>query len=255
MPRFAANLSFLFTELPFLDRFAAAAAAGFKAVEFMFPYEWPAGEIVSRLREHKLQLVLFNTAQGRWEAGERGIMGLANRELNIDAALIRAIEYAHATGCRQLHAMAGLEQHGATLDTLAANVRRAADTVAPYGIDILIEPINTRDMPGYVLSKTDDALDVLAAVDRPNAGVQFDFYHRYVMHGEVERGFAQALPSIGHIQIASPPDRGEPGSGELDYARIFELIDRSGYTGWVGCEYKPRGGTTEGLAWLEAARA
>lgn len=255
MPKFAANLSFLFNELPFLERFAAARSAGFDAVEFMFPYDHPADQIREQLDRNNLELVLFNTTAGSWAEGERGMLAIPGREQKIDAALELALHYATALGCKKLHAMSGLTQHGASLETLAVNLVRAADIVAAAGIDILIEPINSRDMPGYVLTRTSQALAILDQANRTNIGLQFDFYHRHIMDGSIEAGFAEALPRIKHIQIASPPDRGEPDHGEIDYSKIFDLIDRSGYEGWVGCEYKPRRSTLEGLGWLSVARS
>jgi 2-dehydrotetronate isomerase len=251
MPRFAANLSFLFTELPFLDRFEAAAAAGFKAVEFMFPYDWPAREIRTRLEANGLALVLFNLQPGDWARGERGLAALAGREGEFGKAACLALDYAEALGCPRLHAMAGLVAHGAERAMFVRNLRAAARLAAPLGVEVLIEPINPRDMPGYFLTRTADARDILAEVDEPNVGLQLDLYHRHVSEGDVETAIATFAPLVRHYQVASPPDRGEPDRGELDYARLFELIDRSGYDGWIGCEYKPRGDTRAGLAWAE----
>jgi hydroxypyruvate isomerase len=252
MPRFAANLSFLFTDLPFLDRFEAAGRAGFKGVEFMFPYAVPADEIRARLDATGLTLVLFNLPPGHWDKGERGFAALPGREDDFASAVDLALRYAETLGCPRLHAMAGLAGHGATRAAYVANLRLAAAWAAPLGIDILIEPINTRDMPDYFLTRTADARDVIAEVGAPNLGLQLDLYHRHLMEGAVEEAIAEFGPLARHYQCADPPDRGEPGTATLDYARIFRLIDASGYTGWIGCEYKPRGGTLEGLTWPAA---
>ncbi len=249
MPRFAANLSFLFTELPFLDRFAAARAAGFRAVEYMFPYAWPAEELKARLDAHGLKQVLFNTAQGNWDAGERGIAALPGREAEFDAALAQALGYAGVLGNPLVHVMAGLEPHGAGSGPFIANLRRGADAAARVGVTLVIEPINTRDMPGYFLSRTRQALDLLCDIGRPNVGLQFDLYHRHIMDGDVAAGLNEVRGIVRHMQIASPPDRGEPDEGELDFRTLFALIDASGYDGYVGLEYKPRNGTLPGLAW------
>ncbi|HRN89684.1 2-oxo-tetronate isomerase [Hyphomicrobium sp.] len=253
MPRFAANLSFLFTDLPFLDRFEAAAKAGFKGVEFMFPYATPANEIRTRLDANGLELVLFNLPPGHWDKGERGFAALPGREDEFASAVDLALTYADALGCRRLHAMAGLTDHGATREVYVANLRLAAAWAAEQGVDILIEPINTRDMPGYFLTRTSDAADIIAEVDASNLGLQFDLYHRHIMEGGVEAAIAEFATITRHYQCADPPDRGEPGgSGELDYAALFRAIDASGHKGWIGCEYKPRGETLAGLGWPAA---
>ncbi len=252
MPRFAANLSFLFQDLPFLDRFAAAASAGFKGVEFMFPYAVPATEIRARLEAHGLELVLFNLPPGHWDKGERGFAALPGREDEFAAAVDLALGYAEALRCPRLHVMAGLMDHGAARETYVANLRLAADWAAPLGIDILIEPINTKDMPGYFLTCTAEARDVIAEAGAPNLGLQFDLYHRHVMEGDVARAIAEFAALTRHYQCADPPDRGEPSTGVIDYARLFREIDATGYSGWIGCEYKPRADTRDGLAWTAA---
>jgi hydroxypyruvate isomerase len=252
MPRFAANLSFLFTELPFLDRFEAAAKAGFKGVEVMFPYAVPAGEIKRRLDDNGLALVLFNLPPGHWDKGERGFTALPGREDEFASAVDLALTYAEALACPRLHAMAGLASHGAGHEVYVANLGLAAAWAAPLGIDILIEPINTRDMPGYFLTRTADARDVIAQVGAENLGLQFDLYHRHLMEGDVEGGIREFGSLARHYQCASPPDRGEPDAGDLDYARLFRLIDATDYGGWIGCEYKPRAATLTGLGWPSA---
>ena len=252
MPRFAANLSFLFTELPFLDRFEAAARAGFRGVEFMFPYATPAAEIRSRLDASGLELVLFNLPPGHWDKGERGFAALPGREDEFASAVDLALNYAEALACPRLHAMAGLTAHGATRAAYVANLRLAAEWAAPQGIDILIEPINTRDMPDYFLTRTADARDVIAEVGAPNLGLQLDLYHRHLMEGDVEGAIREFAPLARHMQCADPPDRGEPSTREIDYAHLFRAIDEVGYGGWIGCEYKPRGDTEAGLTWPQA---
>ena len=251
MPRFAANLSFLFTEVPFLDRFEAAARAGFKGVEFMFPYAFAAGDIRARLDEHGLELVLFNLPPGHWDKGERGFAALPGREDEFASAVDLALTYAEALGCKRLHAMAGLTSHGAERAAYASNLATAAQWAAPQGIGILIEPINTRDIPDYFLSRTRDARDLIEEIGEPNLGLQFDLYHRHIMEGDVAGALQEFGPLARHYQCAGPPDRGEPDAGDTDYRKIFQLIDASGYQGWIGCEYKPRGETSAGLVWRE----
>jgi hydroxypyruvate isomerase len=251
MPRFAANLSFLFTELPFLDRFEAAASAGFTGVEFMFPYAVAANDIRERIDANNLTLALFNLPPGHWDKGERGFAALPGREDEFAAAVDLALRYAEALGCRRLHAMAGLIDHGAKRHVYVANLTMAAEWAAPLGIDVLIEPINTRDMPGYFLSRTAEARSVIAEVGQPNVGLQLDLYHRHVMEGDVAGAIAEHGHIVRHYQCAGAPGRGEPDTGEVDYADHFRRIDASGYQGWIGCEYKPVAGTLEGLGWRE----
>jgi hydroxypyruvate isomerase len=250
MPRFAANLSFLFTELDFLDRFEAAAQAGFKGVEFMFPYAYDAADIRARLDAHGLELVLFNLAPGHWDKGERGFAALPGREDEFASAVDLALRYAETLRCPRLHAMAGLATHGAQRDVYVANLRLAAQWAAGNA-DILIEPINTRDIPGYFLTTTRDARDIITEAGEPNLGLQLDLYHRHVMEGDVAGAIAEFAPLVHHYQCAAPPDRGEPDQGEIDYREVFKLIDGTGYSGWIGCEYKPRAGTRDGLAWAD----
>lgn len=250
MPRFAANLSFLFTELDFLDRFTAAADAGFKAVEFMFPYAYKAEEIKARLDDNGLELVLFNLPPGHWDKGERGFAALPDRANEFASAIDLALRYAEALECSKLHVMAGLESHGASRDIFVSNIRLASLWALGNHIDILIEPINTRDMPGYFLSRLDAAREIIAEVGEPNVGLQFDLYHRHIMDGGVEAAIGDYKDITRHYQCASPPDRGEPDKGDLDYPKIFDLIDATGYKGWIGCEYKPRGKTVDGLGWF-----
>jgi hydroxypyruvate isomerase len=250
MVRFAANLSFLFTELPFLDRFEAAAKAGFKAVESTNVYEAPAAEIASRLKANGLTLALLNTPAGSAEAGERGLAALPGREKDFDSGIARALAYAEATGCRRIHVLAGVVHHGARRTTYVANLARAAKTAS--GVDLLIEPINRRDIPGYFLNKTHEARSVIHEVGARNLGLQFDLYHRQVEEGDVATAMAEFAPLIRHYQIASPPDRGEPDGGEMNYPWLLQQIADSGFDGYIGCEYRPRRGTVEGLAWTKA---
>lgn len=251
MPRFAANLSFLFTEVDFLDRFEAAAKAGFGAVEFLFPYAYEPADIRARLVANDLELALFNLPPGHWDKGERGFAGVPGREDEFSYSVDLALRYADALGCRRLHAMAGLTTHGARRATYVENLRLAAAWAADDGVIIQIEPINGRDMPGYLLSRTADARDVIAEVAAPNIALQLDLYHRQIEEGKVAAAIAEFGALASHYQIASPPDRGEPDRGEVDYADAFRLIDASGFNGFVGCEYKPRSGTLAGLGWAE----
>jgi hydroxypyruvate isomerase len=252
MPRFAANLTMMFNERSFLDRFAAAADAGFSAVEFLFPYDHPPEAIAERLRANNLTLVNFNLPPGDWAAGERGFAAVPGREAAFEAALEAAIPYALATGVGRLHAMAGIvspadEQAAATY---RGNLVRAADRLAPLGVDLLIEPLNGRDVPGYFLASFDRALSIIRAAGRPNLKLQFDLYHRQILHGDVVTGLAQAGADIGHVQIASVPSRNEPDAEELSFPFICGALDRLGYRGHVGCEYRPKGATLEGLGWF-----
>ena len=251
MPRFAANLSFLFNEVPFMERFDLAREHGFKAIEFMSPYDWPVRDIREQLDKHKLELVLFNTALGNWGAGERGIAALPGREAEFDAAIEQALSYANGLGTKLIHVMAGLESAGANPKTFVKNLQRAADQAAASKITLVIEPINTRDMPGYFLNRTRQALDIIADAGRPNLGLQFDLYHCHIMEGDVEAGLAEVKGIARHMQIASPPDRGEPDQGDLDFKHLLGLIDASGYAGHIGLEYKPRNGTIPGLGWAK----
>ncbi|MFC7410750.1 2-oxo-tetronate isomerase [Hydrogenophaga atypica] len=256
MPRFAANLSMMYTEVPFLDRFAAAAQDGFEAVEYLFPYEHTPAEIAQRLQAHGLTQALFNLPPGDWAAGERGMACLPGREAEFAASVDTAIAYAQATGCKKLHAMAGLMPAGADTQamraTYVANLRWAAAKLAPLGITLLIEPINSRDMPGYFLNWQQQAHDVLAEVGAPNLKVQMDFYHCQIMEGDLTRRLEKHWAGVGHIQIAGVPERHEPDSGEVNFPHLFDHLDQLGYGGFIGCEYRPKAGTSAGLGWLRA---
>jgi 2-dehydrotetronate isomerase len=245
--KFSANLNWLFMDVPLLERFERAAAAGFKAVEIIDPYEAKASEIAAALRANGLTLALINIAPGK--EGERGLTAIPGREQEFEAALGDALNYAEATGCRRIHLLPGLLHHGAQRPTYVANLRKAARTAAPSGIDVLIEPINRRDIPGFFINKTHEARAVIHEVGEANLGLQFDLYHRQVEEGDVAMGIREFGPLARHYQVANPPDRGEPDEGEMNYATIFKLIDASGFDGYVGCEYRPRRDTVEGLKW------
>ena len=262
MPQFAANLSLLYPELDFLDRFEAAARDGFTAVEFLFPYAYPAAELAARLQAHGLQQVLFNVSPGHWDAGERGLAALPGREVEFQACLHQALAYAAALNCPRLHVMAGIMPAGQEREALAPtyyqNLRWAAALAAQQGVELLIEPLNTRDTPRYFLNRQDHAHEILDAVNAPNLKVQMDLYHCQIVEGDVAMKLRKYLPTgrVSHIQIAGVPERQEPDSGELNYPYLLQLLDELGYAGWVGCEYRPRrgaqpGATSAGLGWLQ----
>ena len=254
MPRFAANLSMLFTELPFLERFEAAAEAGFRGVEYLFPYAFPKEALAERLARHGLVQVLHNLPAGNWEAGERGIACHPERVGEFRDGVGRAIDYAHALGCTQINCLAGVAPAGvaeaALRDTFVANLRFAASQLAEAGIRLLIEPINTFDIPGFYLNRTAQAAEILDEVASDNLFIQYDIYHAQRMEGELAATIARHLPRIAHIQLADNPGRHEPGSGEINYPWLLRHIDGLGYAGWIGCEYKPAGLTRAGLGWL-----
>ena len=262
MPRFAANLTMLFTEVPFLDRFERAARAGFEAVEFLFPYAHAPGDIKARLQANRLQLVLHNLPPGNWDAGERGIACLPDRIDEFRAGVARAIEYAKALGAPQLNCLAGKvpssttagASHDLLHKTLVANLRYAAAELKQADVRLLIEPINTYDIPGFYLNRTAQAVAIIDEVGSNNLFVQYDIYHAQRMEGELGATIEKQLAKIGHMQLADNPGRNEPGSGEINYDFLFAHIDRVGYKGWIGCEYKPKTNTEAGLAWLQRAR-
>jgi hydroxypyruvate isomerase len=255
MPRFAANLSMLFTEVPFLDRFERAAQAGFEAVEFLFPYAHTVEEIQQRLDATGLQIVLHNLPAGDWESGERGIACDPRRVDEFRAGVAQAVTYAHALGVPQLNCLAGkapADVDAATLRrTLVDNLRFAAAALKLAKLRLLVEPINTFDIPGFYLSRTDQALAILDEVGAANAFVQYDIYHAQRTEGELAATLQKHLARIGHVQLADNPGRHEPGTGEIHYPFLFAHLDRIGYSGWVGCEYKPAQGTEAGLHWLQ----
>ena len=256
MPRFAANLTMMFNEVPFPDRFAAAARAGFTAVEFLFPYELAPAAVAELLRRHQLLNVLFNMPPGDWAAGERGLASLPGCAAEFRAGVATAIEYAKALGTPRLHAMAGLLPAGGDRAlhhrTYVDNLRYAAAETAKHGITLLIEPINPRDIPGYFLNTQAEAHAVREEVGAPNLKVQMDIYHAQIVEGDIATKLRRFLPHIGHIQIASVPERNEPDRGEVNYAYLFRLLDELGYDGWLGCEYRPAQGTVAGLGWMRS---
>lgn len=255
MPRFAANLTMLFTEVPFLDRFERAAQAGFEAVEFLFPYAYSAEEIRQRLEANRLQLVLHNLPAGDWEAGERGIACHPDRVSEFRDGVAKAIVYAKALGVGQLNCLAGKAPAGVADEllrsTFVENLRFAAAELKTAGLRLLIEPINTFDIPGFYLNRTVQAVSILDEVGVDNAFVQYDIYHAQRMEGELAATMQKYLPRIGHIQLADNPGRNEPGTGEINYPFLFAHLDRIGYKGWIGCEYKPGTTTEAGLDWRQ----
>jgi hydroxypyruvate isomerase len=255
MPRFAANLSMMFNEWDFLDRFAAAADAGFTAVEFLFPYAHAPDVIAARLERAGLTQALFNLPPGNWDAGERGLACRPERRDEFRASVATALDYAKATGVKRLHLMSG---HGERanpemLHAFTDALCHACEEAHPLGIDILVEPINGRDMPGYFMNDFGFAAQLIAELGLPNLKLQYDIYHRQILHGDVTRSLEALLPVIGHVQIAAVPKRNEPMTGELDDWRIFRHLDQLGYDGFVGCEYRPAAGTLEGLGWMNGA--
>jgi hydroxypyruvate isomerase len=257
MPRFCANLGFLFTEVDFAQRFERAARAGFRGVEYMSPYEYPVATLQSLLAASGVTQVLFNLPAGDWAAGERGIACLPGREAEFRAGVAQAVDYANALGCKQLNCLAGLAPTGVPeaqiRQTFAANLRYAARTLAEHDIRLLIEPINSRvDMPGFWLDSPAKALALMAELAEPNLWLQYDIYHAQIMEGDLARTIQRNLARIAHFQLADNPGRHEPGTGEINYPFIFDLLDRSGYAGWIGCEYVPLAGSEAGLGWAKA---
>lgn len=255
MPRFAANLSFLFTETDFLNRFQRASDCGFRGVEFLFPYEWSPLDIRDRLDRTGLTLALFNLYPGNWEKGECGLASLPGREEEFENTVHQALEYAEKTGCRKLHILAGIPtpdmENDRANETYLNNLSRAADIARHTDITLLIEPINRRNIPDYFLWNTEQARNIIKTVGADNLKLQFDFYHCQITEGDVSTLYKNCLTDIGHIQIANPPLRSEPDVGELNYVHIFEMIDQSEYNGWVGCEYKPSKPVETTLEWAE----
>ena len=254
MPRFAANLSMLFTELPFLERFGAAAAAGFEGVEWQFAYDVPAQRVREELTRYSLEPVVFNLPAGDWAAGDRGIAGVPDRIEEFRRDVPRALEFAMTVGCRKLHVMAGKEVPGVSrerqLQVFVDNLRHASDVVAGAGVELLIEPINRSvDIPGYLVAGSVEGMEVVGLVARANVRLQYDIYHMQITEGDLARTLERLLPSIGHIQLADNPGRHEPGTGEIAFDWLLERIDALGYTGWIGCEYRPLRRTIDGLSW------
>ncbi|MCX7258267.1 MAG: hydroxypyruvate isomerase [Polaromonas sp.] len=255
MPKFAANLTMLFTEVPFLDRFERAAQAGFTAVEFLFPYAYPAEEIRQRLDANGLTLVLHNLPAGDWDAGERGIACHPGRVAEFCDGVAQAIVYAQALGVKQLNCLVGKAPAGVPDEllrqTLVENLRFAAAELKKAGLRLLVEPINTFDIPGFYINRTAQAVAILDQVGADNAFVQYDIYHAQRMEGELAATMQKFLPRIGHIQLADNPGRNEPGTGEINYPFLFAHLERIGYAGWIGCEYKPATSTEAGLDWRQ----
>ena len=255
MPQFAANLTMLFNEAPFLERFERASKAGFNAVEFLFPYAYSAAEIKQQLDQHQLTLVLHNLPAGDWDAGERGIACHPDRVEEFRQGVARAIEYAKVLGVQQLNCLAGKTPVGVDpkllQTTLVENLRYAAAELKKANLRLLIEPINTFDIPGFFLNTTKQAADILTEVAADNLFIQYDIYHAQRMEGELANTIEKNLSKIGHIQLADNPGRNEPGTGEINYPYLFKFLDRIGYHGWIGCEYKPATNTEAGLGWMK----
>jgi hydroxypyruvate isomerase len=253
MPKLAANLTMLFGEIDFLDRFEAAASAGFRGVEFLFPYAYDAQVLKARLRDHRLVQVLHNLPAGNWTAGERGVACHPDRVEEFKAGVDQAITYATALDCDRVNCLAGIlppqVDPTAARDTFVQNLRYAAPRLESANIRLLIEPINTRDVPGFFLSGTAQAIEIIDAVGSDNLQLQYDIYHMQIMEGDVAAGIQRLLPRIGHIQLADVPGRHEPGTGAIDFGSLLNHIDRIGYSGWIGCEYVPAGKTRDGLGW------
>ncbi len=257
MPRFAANLSFLFDEVPFLDRFGEAAHAGFRAVEFAFGYDYQVRDIVARVKEHKLEVVLINSPPGNYDAGDRGLASLPGREHEFAASVVTALRYAQALDCPRLHVMAGVLPEGADAEertrrmrTFKRNLRFACQEAAEQKVTVLVEPINPRDIPRYLLNTQAEAHAIREELGMANLRVQMDLYHAQVVEGDLATKIRRWLPHIGHIQIAGVPDRNEPDNGEVNYSYLFKLLDELKYPGWIGCEYRPARSTVGGLDWL-----
>lgn len=254
MPKFAANLSWLYQEESFLERFAAAAQSGFEAVEFLFPYAFRPPEIAAKLAENNLQAVLFNLPPGDFDRGERGIAALPGREKDFQASVQLALEYAEALNVDRLHVMAGITSNidpGKAHATYLANIRFALDQIAGSNRLITLEPINSREIPGYFLRTVEQAADILAELNNPRLKIQLDWYHLQIMGGDLTKRTRLFFPHVAHIQVAGVPDRNEPDRGEVNFPYLFQLVDELGYQGWIGCEYRPAGKTEDGLAWFK----
>lgn len=256
MPKFAANLSMMFTESPFLERFAAAADAGFSAVEFLFPYDYSPEEVARYAHRAGVEVVLFNLPAGDWNAGERGIACLPGREADFRQGVERALTYAKALETSRLHAMAGVVPRGADVaqcrQVLIENLKYAAEKVAEHDITMLLEAINTRDIPGFVVSIQSDSFSICEAVGMPNMKMQMDLYHMQVMEGDLATKLKRFAARCGHVQIAGSPERNEPDTGEVRYEYLFRLLDEIQYEGWVGCEYRPAARTVDGMGWMRS---
>ncbi|MBV8176728.1 MAG: TIM barrel protein [Verrucomicrobia bacterium] len=251
MPRFNANLSWLFQELPFFDRFRAAGNAGFKGIEILFPYDQPTNEIRSALEAQHQQMVLINSPPGNFGAGERGLAALPGREQEFRDSFDQALAYAEILQCKRIHIMSGIAgDEQAARHTFLANLEHALGKIENSGLSILIEPINTRDIPGYFLTTVEQANNILEELSHPALKIQFDWYHAQIMGGDLSRRTEKFFSKIGHFQLAGVPDRAEPDRGEVNFSYLFNLVDSMHYDGWIGCEYRPKGRTEEGLSWL-----
>ena len=254
MAKFAANLTMLFTEVAFLERFERAHKAGFTAVEYLFPYAYEPPVLAEKLAQFGFEQALFNMPPGDWAAGERGMAALPGREQEFKASVDTAITYAKALHCKKVHAMSGIMDARFSRDehvkTFIDNIRFAADAMAEHGIELMIEPLNSRDVPNYFIAHQRDAAALIKQVDRPNVKLQLDIYHAQIMDGDLTRLIEELAPVTGHIQIASVPNRHEPSVGEIHYPHVFDALDASGYDGWIGCEYNPENTTESGLGWL-----
>jgi hydroxypyruvate isomerase len=258
MPRFCANLTMIYGEHDFLDRFAAAAEDGFKGVEYLFPYDFEKEQLKERLDRHGLVQVLHNLPAGDWAGGERGIGAVPDREGEFQDGVDRAVAYATALGCKQVNCLAGVPPEGADPErvrrTLVENLRFAAAELERAGIRLLLEPVNNFDIPGFYVSRVGQAAELLEEVGSTNLFLQYDFYHQQRTEGELAANFRRHKDRIAHVQLADNPGRNEPGTGEINYPFLFDLLDREGYAGWIGCEYKPKARTSEGLGWFEPYR-
>jgi hydroxypyruvate isomerase len=255
MPRFSANLTMLFTEVDFMDRFERSAKAGFKAVEYMFPYPFDAQKLADALKRNNLKQVLFNLPAGNWDAGERGIAVIPARKLEFEEGVAKAIRYAKALDCSLINCLVGLKPSGVSeslvRDVLASNLRFAAEALAQEGIRLLIESLNTRDIPRFYLSRSTDVLSLIREINHPNIYYQYDIYHMQVMEGDITTTISNNIKIIAHMQVADNPGRHEPGTGEINFPNLFRFIDEASYAGFIGCEYKPLTTTEEGLGWIK----
>jgi hydroxypyruvate isomerase len=255
MPKFNANLSMMFNEVDFMERFAVAAKAGFKGVEFLFPYSYDKNQLADVARKNRLEIVLFNMPPGDWNAGDRGLACDPGRVSDFQEGVGKAIDYALALGCKQIHCMAGLKPRGVAeekmRETYISNLQFAGRETAKHGLNVLIEAINTRDIPGFYLNTSRQALDIMHYAQLPNLSFQYDIYHMQIMEGDLAPTIEKNLAKIGHMQLADTPGRHEPGTGEINYTFLFQHIDRIGYTGWIGCEYRPAATTEAGLGWIK----
>ncbi|WP_447883695.1 hydroxypyruvate isomerase [Serratia fonticola] len=255
MPKFAANLTMMFTEYPFMERFAAAKKAGFTGVEYLFPYDFSAQEIAQELTKHQLTQVLFNLPAGNWAQGERGIACLPDRVDEFRSGVENAIVYAKVLGCRKVNCLAGKKPEQLSEEqantTLINNLTFAANRLAEHGIELVIEAINTRDIPGFFVNNSKQAAELVRQVGRTNLRYQYDIYHMQIMEGDLAKSIERYFPLIGHLQLADNPGRHEPGTGEINYPFLFQHIDALGYDDWIGCEYVPANGTEAGLGWLK----